>query len=55
MDCSEHGSSNYEVGGQTQMRSQVPWLSTVLKILQDSLQLIQDLIDKVSMQFVSRQ
>ena len=29
------------------MRSQVPWLSVVVKILQDTQQLMQDLIDKV--------
>lgn len=45
--CSEHGANHYEVGAQTQMRSQVPWLSVVLKILQDTQQLLQDLIDKV--------
>ena len=44
---SEHGSNHYEVSSQTQMRSQVPWLSVVLKMLQDTLQLMQDLIDKV--------
>lgn len=44
---SEHGTSHYEVSAQTQMRSQVPWLSLVLRDLQDTLQLTQDLIDKV--------
>lgn len=38
----------YEVTGQVQVHSLVPWVSDVLQLLQEMLELIQDFTDKVS-------
>ena len=46
---SEHGSTCYEVTNQLQFRAQVPWLSQVSKRLQETLELSQDLLDKVKL------
>ncbi|XP_064391594.1 protein rogdi homolog [Halichondria panicea] len=43
----EHGSVIYEVTGQLRVSASVPWLAAVLALLRQSLELTQDLLDKV--------
>lgn len=43
----EHGNIVYEVTGQVQVQAQVPWLQSVLVLLRETLELTQDLVDKV--------
>lgn len=43
----DHGSNTYEVSNQIQVRAPVPWLAAVLKLLQETLEITQDLVDKV--------
>jgi hypothetical protein len=45
----EYGSNVYEVVNQLQVKSKVPWLADVLKLLQEAQELSQDLIDKVTL------
>jgi hypothetical protein len=45
----EYGASTYEVVNQLQVKSKVPWLAGVLKLLQETQELSQDLIDKVTL------
>ena len=46
---SEHGSVIYEVTGQLRVSASVPWLAAVLALLRQSLELTQDLLDKVGL------
>lgn len=44
---SEQGSNVYEVSSQLQVSSLIPWVSVVLQLLQGTLRVAQDFIDKV--------
>ena len=46
--CSEHGTMVYEVTGQVRVQAQVPWLQSALVLLRGIIDLVQDLVDKVS-------
>ena len=38
----------YEVTGQVRVQAQVPWLQSALVLLREIIDLVQDLVDKVS-------
>ena len=46
--CSEQGLNTFEVTAQVQVKSLVPWVSKVLQLLQNMLELAQDFTDKVT-------
>lgn len=46
--CSEQGSNTCEVTAQVQVKSLIPWVSKVLQLLQNMLELAQDFTDKVT-------